>query len=576
MTTSQKEAGVTRKRRGDHTRRYQGLCVLLGATLLAVGVRLLWLQAISAPAYAERAAEQRTRDWEIPARRGTLYDRDGEPLAVTVEGRTVYAVPRTVVDPPGAARVLASVLGGSEESYLEKLTRDTGFVFIKRKADLEKAQILMGMDLAGIHFMQDFSRSYPGGSLACQTLGFVGVDDIGLSGLESQYDDLLAGEPGRIVAERDPFGRIIPGGLLAEIPPVDGTSLVLTLDREIQHEAQTRLAEAVETAGAKAGSVIVMSPEDGDILALASVPSFDLNDPDVERRQAFRNRAITDQYEPGSTMKSFTAAAVIEQGIFGADDVFRLPPTIEVGGRTIHESHPRKPVDWSLTDIVVQSSNVGAVKIGMELGDQRLFDSFVGYGFREKTGVDFPGEASGSLMPPEEWSASTIANLPFGQGMSVTPVQLARAFCAIANGGELVTPHFAEAILDDSDASLSWPKRRAMSPETAEQMREILTAVVVEGTGRQAAVDGYTVAGKTGTAQKAPYREGRYIASFAGFLPVEDPEVVIVVTVDEPTNGIWGGSTAGPVFSELGAFCMTHLEVRPPSSPADPVPEEER
>ena len=559
------------RRRSGNAGRYTGLCLLLTAVLLGIGARLVWFQAIESPAFAELAVEQRLRDWELPARRGTLYDRSGEALAVTVEGRTVYAVPSSVADPEGAARALSSVLGGDEAEYLAKLTTDAGFVYIERKVDMERARVLEEMELAGLHFMEDFSRSYPAGELACQVLGFVGVDDEGLAGLEKHYDDLLSGEQGRIVAERDPYGRVIPGGVMTETPPIDGTSLVLTIDREIQHEAQSLLAEAVETAGADSGTVTVLDPDDGEILAMATYPPFDPNDYGEEPPSSFRNRAVTDLYEPGSTMKSFTAAAVLEAGLYGEDDIFVLPPTVKVADRTIHESHPRPTVEWSLTEIIAYSSNVGAVRLGTALGPETLYDSFVDFGFTERSGVDFPGEERGRLAPPEQWSASTIGNVPFGQGMSVTPLQLARAVAAIANGGELVTPHFLKSVPDAPDAELVWPRERAMSEETAASMRDMLSAVVEYGTGSRAAVAGYTAAGKTGTAQKARtdgrsgYAKGAYVASFAGFLPAEDPEVVIVVTVDEPSNGIYGGAIAGPVFSDLGAFAMSHMAVAPPA-----------
>lgn len=542
--------------------------LMLVAALLAVGGRLVWFQAIESTAYAQRAVDQRLRDWELPARRGTLYDRDGEPLAVTVESRTIYAVPPSVVDPEGAARALASVLGGDEQEYLQKLAGDATFAYIARKATVAQAESLKAMDLAGIHFMEDFSRNYPAGDLASQVLGFVGVDDQGLAGLEDYYDEVLAGESGRIVAERDPFGRIIPGGVVQEVPAINGESLILTIDREIQFEAQRLLAEAVESAGAKSGNVVVLDPSNGEILAMSTVPGFDPGEYAQEDPDAFRNRSITDLYEPGSTMKVFTASAVIEEGLFDQEDVFHLPPTIRVADRTINESHPRATVDWTLRDIVAYSSNVGAVQLGLALGEEAMYDAFVDYGFTERTGVDYPGEERGRLLPPEQWSPSTIGNLPFGQGMSVTTLQLARALCAIANGGDLVTPHFLQSLPGSPETDLVWPTERGMSAETAEQMREVLEAVVEYGTGEQCAVPGYAVAGKTGTAQKARtdgrgYASGLYVASFAGFLPVEDPQVVIVVTVDEPHNGIYGGAIAGPVFARLGEFCMNHMAVPP-------------
>lgn len=542
---------------------------LVVVAFAVAGMRLVWLQAITSPAFAERAESQYVRDWEIPARRGSIFDREGKPLAVTVEGRTVYAVPSAVEDPEGAAKAIASTMGGDEAAYLAKLTSDANFVYIARKADIQKATVLKEMGFKGLHFADDYTRRYPGGDLAAQTLGFVGVDDEGLAGLEQHYEELLAGSPGRVVAERDPKGRIIPGGLMLEEKPVDGSSILLTIDREVQHLAQQELAKAVESAGARSGSIVVLDPEDGAILAIASVPTFDPNRYSEFEPYTFRNRAITDLYEPGSTMKSFTAAAVVEEGIYEPESRFTLEPTIKVGRRTIGESHPRPTVDWSLTDIVAYSSNVGAVKLGLALGPDKLYEQFSNMGFGEKAGVDFPGEAAGVLPPTENWSQSTIYNLPFGQGISVTSLQLARSMAAIANGGELVTPHVLAGVPDAPEAGLSWPKRRAMSEQTATQMRDLLTSVVEYGTGERASVPGYRVAGKTGTAQMARtdgrgYEKGSYVASFAGFLPAEDPAVVIVVNIDKPTRGIYGGALAAPVFSSVGQFCMTKLVVAPP------------
>jgi cell division protein FtsI/penicillin-binding protein 2 len=540
-----------------------------------MGARLVWLHHVSGPAFAEMAEAQRLRDIEVAPRRGTIYDRDGQPLAVTVEARTIYAVPSAVVDPEGVAEALAGVLGGEPEEYLECLTRDCDFAYVERKADVEAAQALEELDLAGIGFLDDFDRRYPGGDLACHVLGFVGVDDAGLAGLEQYYDELLAGVPGRVMAERDPFGRVIPGGVVTAEDPQHGQSIVLTIDKDIQYRAEAELEAAIEKAGARGGSVVVMDPTSGEILAMASTPRFDPNEFSSSPPSSFRNRPVTDVYEPGSTMKPFTAAAALEAGLYGPDEVFYLPPTIEVGGRTIHESHSRKPVKWTLRQIVANSSNVGAVTVAQDIGEQALYDALVRYGFSSRTGVDFPGEGVGVLPAPEQWSASTIGNLPFGQGMSVTPLQLARGLAVIANGGELVTPHFLKSQPNEDASELEWPTTRSMTATAAAEMREMLALVVTDGTGSAAAVPGYTVAGKTGTAQKPRtdgrgYAAGKYIASFAGFLPAEDPRVLVVVMLDEPSNGYYGGPLAGPAFANIASFAASQLRVAPVADEPDP------
>lgn len=546
---------------------------LLGSFIfffVIVAARLVYLQVVIAPAYAERAEEQRMKDIELAPRRGNIYDREGEPLAVSLEARTVYANPRAIEDPVGTAATLAKVLGGDPAEYEAKLRKETGFVYIARKVDVARADVLEDLELTGIGFLDDSRRSYPSGELACQTLGFVGVDDEGLAGLEKYYDDLLAGVPGEILAERDPSLRPIPGGVMKSTEPVDGQNIVLTIDKDIQYFAQVELAAAVEKWGAAGGNVVVMDPQDGEIYAMASVPGFNPNEFGEAEASAYRNRAVTDTYEPGSTLKSLTAAAAIDKGLFEPDSMFSLPPTIKLGGRTIGEAHPRPTVNWSLTDIVTNSSNVGAVKLGLELGPEGLYEYFERFGLTEKTGVDYPGEAQGWLPPTDQWSASSIGTIPFGQGISMTQLQLARALSAIATDGQMPTPHFLLALPDDGSTEMSWPRERAISSETAATMRGVLSAVITEGTGASAAVPGYTVAGKTGTAQKARtdgrgYAAGKYVGSFSGFIPAEDPQVLIIVSLDEPTNAIYGGVVAAPVFSKLAEFSVSHLKI-PPST----------
>lgn len=542
---------------------------LLLVALAAVGARLVHIQVVEGSAYAAMARQQRDLELSIPAQRGSIYDREGKPLAVTTAAKTVYAVPREVADKAGAARALAAALGGSEATYRAKLGKDAGFVYIARKVPVERVQSLEELEIAGIYFQDDTRRVYPSNSLACQVLGFVGVDGQGLSGIEKQYDELLAGTPGRLICEKGLTGVPIPGGVTVREEPADGQNLVLTIDADIQYQAQAVLAETVERWKAKSGSVVVMDAKTGALLAVASVPDFDPNRYSDADPQSFRCRPITDRYEPGSTIKAITAAAAIEEGLARPDTMFRLPPTLKIGGRTIHEAHPRGTVDWTLTDIVTNSSNVGAVKLGLLLGPEKMYEYLERYGLAERSEVDFPGEAAPSVPRPSQWSATSIGNIPFGQGLAVTPLQLARAMAAIGNGGYLVTPHLLQELPDTPSQKLEWPVRKVASPETVSKMREVLKAVVTEGTGKGAAVPGYTVAGKTGTAQKARtdgvrgYAKGKYVASFSGFLPAEDPAVVIVITIDEPSGSIYGGTVAAPAFSRIGAFCMTHLGIPP-------------
>ena len=570
-----KGAGPSKGRVGAGSVRITLMVAALFVVLGAISGRLIWLQTAKASEYSRAAEKQRTQTITLAPRRGAILDRDGQPLAVSVDARTIYATPRSVKAPRAVAALLATYLGGTQDSYYKRLTSKAGWVYIERKVPLERATplaaALAAAEIKGIGFIEDSRRVYPCGDLACQVLGYVGIDVSGTAGLELQYDDILAGKPGRQLAERDAKGNPIPGGVKVDEEPVDGKDIVLTLDKDIQYQAQLQLAATVKKYGAKAGSVIVMDPSDGSILAMASTPSFDPNDGRQRTGQAIRNKAIVDTYEPGSTVKALTASAVIDRGLFTPKSMFHLPPTLTVGGRVIHEAHERDTVNWSLTQIVTQSSNVGAVKLGQALGARGLSDYFAKFGLLEKTGVDFPGEAKGWMPAYGSWSHSTIGNVPFGQGVSVTEIQLARALGAIANKGVLTTPHFLSSVRDDPTIKMGWTTRRAISAKTSATVTDVMSQVVSDGTGKQATVPGYSVAGKTGTAQKVipgglGYAEGAYVASFAGFLPAEDPRVLIVVTIDEPRGGIiYGGSVAAPMFGVLAGFSVGHLNIPPPA-----------
>ncbi len=544
------------------------LMLLLGV----VAARLVWVQGVSAGDYAEQAKAQRLHDIKIASQRGTVYDREGEPLASSVEARTIYANPKQIKDKPGTARILAQVLGGAPEDYATDLSRDTGFVYIGRKVDLQKARALERMQLAGLGFLEDSRRLYPSGSLACQVLGFVGIDDHGLSGLEARYDSVLAGKSGVLLAERDPFGHEIPGGVVKSVDPVDGRDIVLTIDKDIQAYAQAELARAVKYRQARGGTVVVMSPKTGEIYAMASTPYFDPNDfGNVKDPDAYKNRAVTDAYEPGSTVKALLAAAAIDEKRFTPTSKLSLPPTLRIAAEEIRESHPRPAVTWSLTDIVMNSSNVGAAKVGLALGPRRLSRRMFRFGLGRSSGVDFGPEATGWLPPASSLTPLTVSTVSFGQGISASPLQLTRAFGALGNKGVMATPHFL--LSQPEGATKVWRSERVVTTQTAAAATKMLQAVVTRGTGTKAKVDGYNVAGKTGTAQVAlpnggGYAKGLYESSFIGYLPAEDPEVVICVILSAPKRGIYGGAVAAPTFAAIGRFCMEHLKVSPSRLPS--------
>lgn len=561
---------------GDVRERFTGIAATCLVLLALVGARLVWIQVIQAPAFAAMAEKQRVRDVVLSPRRGAILDREGQKLAWTVDAKTIIAEPHKIKDPRGTSVALAGILGGTPEEYYAKLTRDVGGLDIARKVDMGRADAVSKLGIVGISLVDDSRRTYPSGDLACQVLGFVGTDDEGLAGIEKQYDAILRGTPGELKAEMDRRGRTIPGGTLVSVDPVDGHNVYLTIDKDIQYQAQAELAQAVKEFGAKGGSVTVMDPRNGEILAMASTPYFDPNAYHAADPKAWRNKAVSDAYEPGSTIKTFTAAAVIDRGLYTPDSMFTLPPTLKVADRTIHESHDRGTVDWSLTTIVTKSSNVGAVKLGQALGPDGLYEYFSRFGLTAKTGIDFPGEGKGYLPKPTLWSKSSIGNIPFGQGISVTGVQLAKALSAVANHGTMVTPHFL--LREEGDTQpLFWPTESAVSSATAATVVNVLRAVVDDGTGTAARVAGFEVAGKTGTAQVplangAGYAPGKYIGSFAGFLPAEDPRILIIVTIDEPSGGtIFGGSVAAPAFSRLAQFCVAHLKIPPTVATTPPA-----
>lgn len=546
------------------------LFVLMAALLALVAGRLTWIQVVQAKELSASAEQQRLRDLTLPARRGSIFDREGQPLAVTTDAKTIYAVPTQVKDATATAAAIARVLGGDEADYRKRLQRSGSFVYIARKVDLPRAAALEKLAIDGLGFIEDSRRTYPSGHLAGQVLGFVGVDDAGLAGIEKQYDSTLAGTAGRMVADRDPKGHLIPGSIVTSVDPVDGQDIYLTIDKDIQNKAELELAAAVKKFDAKGGTVVVLDPTNGELLAIASTPYLDPNAYGTASADAMRNKAITDAYEPGSTMKAMTAASVIDEGLFTPDSMFHLPPTLKVGGRTIHEAHGRGTVDWSLTQIVTKSSNIGAVKLGQALGKNALADYIGRFRLSRKTGVDFPGEASGWMPPTSTWSASTMGNLPFGQGLSVTPLQLARSVAAIANGGRLVTPHFL-ARQGSVPATFPASPEPVISASAAAATTRMLTDVVRDGTGTEAAVAQYEVAGKTGTAQKVRpggvgYLKGVYVSSFVGYLPASAPRVLILVTIDSPRKGLYGGTVAAPAFSHLARFCVDHLKIAPAPS----------
>lgn len=554
---------------------------LLFLGLTVVAGKLLVIQGLEAGRYRRLAEEQRDTVISVTPRRGTVIDREGEIMAISEDMTTVYATPYQVEDKEGVARKIASVLGSDPDEILDKLKQPSGFVYIARKIDNALAERLKNEAIEGIGYIEESKRFYPLGSLFSQVVGIVDVDNKGSSGMELCYEDILGGKGGEILLERDAAGNPIPGSEEKRLEAVDGVDLQMTLDKDIQARLEESLENGADRYGARAATGVVMDCNTGAILAMATSPTFDPNKRESLDQDEMRNRAVTDIYEPGSVMKVLTAAAALEEGVVNGGTVLQVQSELAVADMTFKDAEPQPSRQLTFTQVISQSSNVGTIQVAMELGPEQLssYQDLLGLG--QPTGIDFPGEVDGLVPPYNEWSGTSAATMSIGQGISVTPIQIACVLGCIANGGRKVTPHLLQSRLKDKesvDMGLGGLGERVLSEETCSELTGILEQVVTPGnTGVNAAVDYYRVAGKTGTAAK-PLRGGGgygdgYMATFAGFAPAEDPRLVCLIVFDEPSP-IWGGDTAAPVFSEVMGFSLQHLKV-PPSFESPPQREVE-
>lgn len=572
---SPKRSSGGARRGGRKSKSPNRLALVFTVLVLAFGAlagRLIMLQILDAPAYAKIALDQRKRVMTLPARRGTIFDRHGESLAISVDMQTVWADPQLVEDPEREAARLAPLLGEKEDKIAALLSAGTRFEYIARQVDPKIADEVKKLELAGIYMRPEAKRYYPNDKLASHVLGFADLDGSGVAGIERQYDDVLQGTPGRTVLEQDPAGNALPQADYTDERPVAGRSLFLTIDKELQYFTETTLAQATETYNAKGATAIVMRPATGEVLAMANVPDFDPNRAGDFDQEALRNRAVTDQYEPGSIFKPVTMSAALEENVVRPTSTFVVPDTFPYIDRVFHDSHPHPVQEMTVSDILMDSSNVGTIKVGLELGKD-LLDQYVhDFGFGALTGLDFHGEVDGELLPLEDWYGTTIATVPIGQGIAVTAMQMANAYSTIANGGMWTEPKLMSATMSSEGqivASSEPAQKRIVSRQSAREVTQMMVRVVDEGTGIEAQVPGYVVAGKTGTAQKVVETGGygeEYVASFAGFAPAKDPEIVIIVSFDEP-DVIYGGSTAAPTFATIAEFALRRLGV-PPSEDA--------
>ncbi len=535
-----------------------------------VFLRLIVVQGVQHDAWTKRAERAHEKNVKIEAERGSIYDRNGQALAMNVELLSVYAVPRTIAHPVSVSRKLAPLLGMSPKTLLKKLDNKRRFAWLFRKIDPVKAEAIRRLKIKGIGFVAESQRVYPKRFLFGHVLGFAGLDNHGLEGVELKFDETLRGETGWLVVERDAFGKsVFPKGL-DYIVPSRGKDLHLTVDEVIQHISERELDRMVEKTGAKGGTVIVMDPWTGEILSMVVTPRFNPNAVGKYRPSDWRNKAITDIYEPGSTFKIVTASAAIEENLIEADEMIDCEGgTYAVKGTVIHDHEAIGMVPFH--QVIAKSSNICTVKVAEILGETRLAHYIKAFGFGERLGVDLVGESPGLLRERGRWSRRSLASLSIGQEIGVTPLQMVSAAAVVANGGWLMTPHLVKSIGRDGK-NRSTParlKRRVISEETAKEMVQILKGVVSRsGTAQLAEVPGHRVAGKTGTAQKFDPKTGRYsrdkyVGSFVGFVPADDPVVTILVVVDEPEGEAWGGTVAAPVFSAIGKEVLHYLKVHP-------------
>lgn len=552
-------------------RRILGVLAVIVVVFGIVGYRLVQVQVMGSDRYVEFGLDQRSTTRELSVDRGPILDRDGNELALSVVRSSVTANPKLVADPVSAAQQLAPLLGVSvAELTVDLADADRSFVYLARKVDEDVAAAVEALEIPGIMFEDEPMRTWPADGLARSVIGFVGTDNVGLSGLELQYDAALSGLAGEETIESDRSGRRIPTGASLERPALASSGLTLTLDRSLQFEAERVLAQAVEDTGARGGMAVISDPHTGDILAIANMG----RDEQWEVESSGNNLALTTVFEPGSVNKVITVAAALEEGIAEPATALSVPDQLTVYDYTFSDHDPHATETWTVNDIVTNSSNVGTILLAREVGADRLDDYLRRFGFGQRTALDFPSESAGIMLDREKWSGTSIGAIPIGHGVAVTAMQMLDVYNTIANGGVAQPPRLVSGVTDeDGTVTALDPTEgtRVVSEETATELRAMLANVVDIGTGTAASIDGYTVAGKTGTARKPQETGGYadedglfdYVSTFAGFVPADDPQVSAIVVLDEPETSIYASETAAPVFAELAQFSLRHLGIAP-------------
>lgn len=536
--------------------------------LVLLLVRLFYLQALKHTFYYKIANEEHTFSEQLEPKRGAIYDRNMRVLAVNLNRESVYANPRQIKDVENTAKALALILDLDKKSVADKISKDKGFVWIKRKLTTKEALQVRKANLPGVYFVEESKRFYPNLQLACHVLGSVDIDNKGLEGLELLYDNYLKGEGGWLISTQDAKRNILKSYQEEFMLPKNGHSLVLTIDDVIQNIAERELFKMYDKYHAKGASIVVMDPKNGDILALANYPNFNLNSIGSRPQEAIRNRAINDFFEPGSVFKIVTASAALEENAVNFNDKFDCENGAwKIGKRVLHDHRPHGILTFR--EVIEKSSNIGTCKVASLLGPANMFKYIRLFGFYEKTGIDLPGEVVGMNRPISGWTPSSMYAIPMGQEVTSTAIQLARAMAVIADNGFLVKPRIIKQIIDeDGEVIKEFPpqvSRKVISPQTAAKMRGLLMGVVESGTGQKAKMEEFSAGGKTGTAQKVEggtYSHGRFVASFIGFAPVSKPVLAVAVCVDEPRPVYFGGDVAAPVFKNVVDESLKHLNIK--------------
>jgi len=548
-------------------RRIRLLLVLFALAFAALLARSTWIQGVQASRYAAIAHNQHEKTITIAAGRGTIFDRNGIQLAIGEQMTTVFADPQEVVNARGIALAAHKLLGVNANAlYPQLLDKKSQFVYVKRFADPAAAKLFLAKGFFGVSSYPEELRTYPQGSVASQVIGYAGTDDEGIEGLELQYNKKLSGRPGKETIVRDATGQAID--VISSSPVEEGADLFTTIDSKIQADAEQVLRQTVAEWGARDATAIVLDPTTGEVLAMAQAPGYNANDTSDVNPGVTRNRAVTDVYEPGSTFKLVTVTGVLSEHLVTPSTRFTLPVCIQVANYCIHDAEKRGVVNYSVAQILKYSSNVGAITLAEKLGAPALASWINKFGFGRPTGIDFPGESAGLVLPLDQWSGSTIGNVPIGQGISVTPIQLASVYGAVANNGVWIQPHLVSRV--GGHAPFVPARRRIISTAVDREVKAMLTGVVQGGTGVEAAIPGYTVAGKTGTANEpnghGGYSTTKYDATFVGMVPASKPRLVVLVKVDDPQGAIYGGTVAAPAFQSIAKFDLQYLEV-PPDQP---------